>query len=168
MKVFLIGMMGSGKSYWGKLLAKKLKCGAYDLDYLVESAEEKTIAEMFEEDGEDHFRKNEAKILRWFAEKKIYVLSTGGGTPCFHENMQWMNNQGITIWINEPVEVLAERLKPEKEHRPLIKELSDEALTDFLQQKLDQRRPFYSQAKIILEGNDIQLKKIMQLIAGFE
>ena len=79
-----------------------------------------------------------------------------------------MNNQGITIWINEPVEVLAERLKPEKEHRPLIKELSDEALTDFLQQKLDQRRPFYSQAKIILEGNDIQLKKIMQLIAGFE
>ena len=123
---------------------------------------------MFEEDGEDHFRKNEAKILRWFAEKKIYVLSTGGGTPCFHENMQWMNSQGITIWINEPVEVLAERLKPEKEHRPLIKELSDEALTDFLQQKLDQRRPFYSQAKIILEGNDIQLKKIMQLIAGFE
>ena len=71
MKVFLIGMMGSGKSYWGKLLAKKLKCGAYDLDYLVESAEEKTIAEMFEEDGEDHFRKNEAKILRWFAKRKF-------------------------------------------------------------------------------------------------
>lgn len=79
MKIFLIGLMGTGKSYWAKKLAKKLKIGGYDLDYLVESHEEKSIAEIFAEEGEDHFRKAESKMLRWFGEKKTFVLATGGG-----------------------------------------------------------------------------------------
>ena len=119
-KIFLIGMMGSGKSYWTKKLSKKLKCGGYDLDNVVEINEEKTIAEMFEQDGEEYFRKAEAKVLRWFGEKKTFILATGGGTPCFHDNMNWMNKHGITIWLDEPIEILVERLKPGKELRPLF------------------------------------------------
>ncbi len=151
-KIFLIGMMGSGKSYWAKRLSKKIKCGGYDLDNVVEINEEKTIAEMFEQDGEDYFRKAEAKVLRWFGEKKTYVLATGGGTPCFNDNMAWMNKHGITIWLDEPIETLVERLKPGKEHRPLIKNLSDDALFDFLTAKRAERAKFYGQAKIQLTG----------------
>lgn len=165
MKIFLIGMMGAGKSYWTKKLSKKLKLGGYDLDSLIELHEEKTIAEIFTEDGEAYFRKTEAKLLRWFGEKKGYVVATGGGTPCQEENMQWMNSQGITIWIDEPVEVLVERLKPEKEHRPLIRDLSDEALHDFLVKKLVERYPFYLQSTYHLQGkniNDAAFAKIIK------
>ena len=155
MKIFLIGMMGTGKSFWAKKLSKKLKTGGYDLDFLIESHEEKTIAEIFAEDGEPYFRKSEAKILRWFGEKKTFVLATGGGSPCHHENMEWMNDHGITIWIDEPVDVLAERLKPEKAHRPLIQKLSDEELHAFLTGKLVERFPFYQKATYHLQGKDI-------------
>lgn len=153
--MFLIGMMGTGKTYWCKKLAKKLKVGGYDLDFLIESHEERTIAEIFAEEGEAYFRRTETKILHWFKEKKSFVLATGGGTPCFHENMQWMNEQGITIWIDEPVEVLVARLQPEKEHRPLIKDLSDTELKQFLTEKLVQRYPFYHQATYHLQGDAI-------------
>ena len=155
MKIFLLGMMGTGKSYWTKKLSKKLKTGGYDLDFLIESHEERTIAEIFAEEGEDYFRKTEAKILRWFGEKKIFVLALGGGTPCFHENMDWMNKHGITIWVDEPIDTLVERLKPEKDHRPLIKDLSDEQLGIFLTNKLTERAAFYGQAKYHLQGDAI-------------
>jgi shikimate kinase len=168
MKIFLIGMMGSGKSYWCKKLAKKLKCGAYDLDFLIESYEDKTITEIFTQISEDYFRKEEAKVLRWFHEKKSFVLATGGGTPCFHENMLWMNQQGITIWIDEPVEVLVKRLLPEKEQRPLIKNLTDEELSRFLSEKLKERKPFYGQAVYHLKGNEISDQGFAKIIKQHE
>ena len=155
MKLFLIGIMGTGKSFWCKKLSKKLKVGGYDLDFLIESHEEKSIAEIFAEDGEDYFRQSEGKVLRWFGEKKTFVLATGGGTPCFQDNMEWMNRQGITVWIDEPVTVLAERLKPGKEHRPLIKHLSDNELEQFLTNKLAERSSFYQQATYHLQGDAI-------------
>jgi shikimate kinase len=164
MKIFLIGMMGSGKSYWSKQLSKKLKCGGYDLDQLVEHLEEKTISELFEEDGEAYFRKTESKILKWFAEKKTFVLATGGGTPCFFDNMDWMNKNGITIWLNEPVATLVERLKPEKEHRPLIQALNDEELAEFLTHKLAERQPFYSKAQFTITANQLTADKLLKLI----
>ena len=132
MKLFLIGMMGTGKTFWTQKLAKKLKIGGYDLDFLIEAHEEKSIAEIFSEDGEPYFRRTEAKILRWFKEKKAFVLATGGGTPCFLENMGWMNSQGVTIWIDEPINIIVERLITEKTHLPLIKDLSDNELHQFL------------------------------------
>ena len=157
-------MMGSGKSYCAKKIAKKLKLAAYDLDNLVEMTEDLTIAEIFEEEGEEYFRKLEAKILRWFGEKKNFVLATGGGTPCFHKNIDWMNENGITIWLNEPIDVLVERLKPEKNHRPLISELSDEELGSFLTNKLAERTSFYSQAKHTVEFSSIKEKDFFKLI----
>lgn len=164
MKLFLIGMMGSGKSYWTKKLSKKLKIGGYDLDFLIESHEERTIAEIFEEDGEAYFRKTEAKLLRWFAEKKAFILATGGGTPCYEENMKWMNKQGVTVWIDEPVEVLAERLQPEKAHRPLIRDLSDDQIRSFLENKLAERRIFYEQATFHLQAKDINDASFAQIL----
>ncbi len=163
-KLFLVGMMGSGKSYWSKWLSKKFKTGGYDLDFLIESNEEKTIAEIFAEEGEEYFRKQEAKVLRWFKEKKAFVLATGGGTPCFNENMEWMNKQGLTIWIDSDIPTLVQRLMPEKEHRPLIKDLDDTALSNFLTKKREERIVFYQQASIHLKASQINEKSILKII----
>ncbi len=163
-KIFLIGMMGSGKSYWAQKMAKWNKCVGYDLDKLIEMNEEKTIAEIFNEDGEDYFRKAEAKILRWFKEKKKFIIATGGGAPCFHENMHWMKKEGIVIWLDEPVEVLVKRLSPEKQQRPLIASLSDSEIARFIENKLVERHSFYVQANYRLTSDQINeagLKKLM-------
>ncbi len=166
-RIFLTGMMGSGKSYWCKKLASALKTGAYDLDTIIELTEEKTIAEIFATEGEEAFRKTEARILRWFGEKQSFVLATGGGTPCFHDNMQWMNGQGITIWIDEPVDVLVERLNKEKNHRPLISTKSDEELHQFLSSILKKREAFYCQAKHHLQGDQITEKNLTAILKQY-
>ena len=166
-KLFLVGMMGSGKSYWTKLLSKKLKTGGYDLDFLIESNEERTIAEIFAEDGDDYFRKQEAKILRWFKEKKSFVLGTGGGTPCYHENMDWMNKNGITIFIDPPIDELVQRLIPEKSHRPLIQNIPDADLASFLTNKRQERIDFYLQAKVHVTGADLQEKNFLKIIKEY-
>jgi shikimate kinase len=163
-KVFLIGMMGSGKSYWAEKLKKKLKVPAYDLDNLVEIMEEKTIAEMFAQDGEEYFRKEEAKMLRLFKEKKQFILSCGGGAASYNDNMDWMNINGITIWLNERVEVLAARLKEEKQHRPLIKDLNDDQLQAFLTQKLEERSAYYSRATYTIDGSNLNENSLIKLI----
>jgi len=163
-KIFLIGMMGSGKSYWAKKMAKWNKCVGYDLDALVEMNEEKSIAEIFNEDGEDYFRKAEAKILRWFKEKKKFIIATGGGTPCFQENMHWMKKEGIVIWLDESVEVLVKRLSTEKNQRPLIAHLNDSEIASFIEDKLVERHAFYGQAHYRLTSdqiNEVGLKKLM-------
>jgi shikimate kinase len=167
-KIFLVGMMGSGKSYWTKKIAKWIKSAGYDLDHLIEMNEEKTISEIFAEDGEEQFRKMEAKILRWFKEKKKYVLATGGGTPCFQDNMAWMKKEGIVIWLDESVEVIVKRLIDEKEHRPLIADLNEEELTKFIQGKLIERHSFYSQANYRLSSDQITDAKLKQLISQHE
>ncbi len=118
--------------------------------------------------GRNHFRKTEAKILRWFGEKKAFVLATGGGAPCFHDNMDWMNKNGVTVWLDEPIDTLVERLKPGKEHRPLIRSLSDDELQSYLEKKLKERTPVYEKAKHRLTGkeiSDLAFKKIIQQYA---
>ena len=163
-KIFLVGMMGSGKSHWTKKIAKWIKSGGYDLDDLIEMNEEKTIAEIFTEEGEEQFRKTEAKILRWFKEKKKYVVATGGGTACFQENMDWMKKEAVVIWLDESVDVLVQRLSKEKAHRPLIAHLSDIELKAFLEQKLVERHPFYKQAHYRLTSDQINESGLKKLI----
>lgn len=167
MKVFLLGLMGSGKTFWKNELAAKLKLTAYDLDQLIVAVEEASIPEIFETSGETYFRKTEAKVLRWFAEKKSFVLATGGGAPCFHQNMEWMNQQGITIWLDESISVLTERLKNETANRPLLKNLDVEGLRQYLEKQLEERNTFYSQAKIRLSGDQINLKNLMSKIKEY-
>jgi len=164
-RIFLIGMMGSGKSYWSKQMAKWNKSVGYDLDALIEMKEEKTITEIFDEDGEAYFRKAETTILKWFKEKKKYVVATGGGTACFQENMDFMKKEGVVIWLDESVEVLVKRLSNEKADRPLIAHLTDIDLKAFLEQKLVERHPFYKQAHYRLTSdliNELGLKKLIK------
>lgn len=163
-KIFLIGMMGSGKSYWADKLKKKLKIPAYDLDALIEMMEEKSVQEIFAEDGEEYFRKAEAKMLRLFSEKKQFILSCGGGTACYNDNMKWMNNHGITIWLDEPVDTLSVRLVKEKNHRPLIKHLDDENLNNFLAEKLQERTPYYHQSAYRLGGESLTESSFVKIL----
>lgn len=163
-KIFLIGLMGSGKSYWSKKMSKWIKSAAYDLDAIIEMNEERTITELFAEDGEEYFRKTETKLLKWFKEKKMYVLATGGGTPCFNENIQWMKKEGIVIWLDESVEILVQRLIKEKEHRPLIAKLNEQQIATFLEEQLTNRFSFYQQANYRVSSDQITeliLKKII-------
>lgn len=148
-------MMGSGKSYWAEKLKTMTKVPCYDLDALIEMMEEKTIAEIFKEDGEEAFRKLETKMLKLFSEKKQFILSVGGGTPCFNDNIKWMNKTGITVWLDEPISILAERLMKEKDHRPLIKNIADDELESFLTTKRQERLQHYSQATYTLTADQI-------------
>lgn len=109
--------------------------------------------------------KEETKILKWFKEKKKYVVATGGGTASFQENIDFMKKEGVVIWLDESVDVLVKRLVNDKERRPLIAALSDQELATFLEQKLVERHPFYKQAHYRLTSDQIteaSLKKIIQ------
>ena len=121
MKIFLIGFMGSGKTHWGKQLSEKLQLPFFDLDSVIEENEEKEITEIFAETGEEHFRLLEKDVLYLLTEShESFVMATGGGTPCFFNNIDYMKRRGTTVWINCSVECLHSRLAKEKEKRPQI------------------------------------------------
>lgn len=148
MKIFLIGMMGSGKSFISKHLALELKLDSFDLDEVIEKAEKETITNIFKEKGEEHFRQLETDYLYQFANKDNFVLATGGGTPCYNNNMNWMNENGITVWLDESIDIITKRLESGKEHRPLIAKLSNDEFKRFVENKLKERKPFYNKAKL--------------------
>jgi shikimate kinase len=146
MRYFLIGFMGSGKSYWGKKWGEASGLTFLDLDEEIERSYGQTIRSIFEKKGELAFRKMERKILHQLLLKDNYILSCGGGTPCFFDNIKKMNEKGVTIYLKTSADILASRLRQEKETRPLIKDMSDNMLVPFIEQKLDERHPYYSQA----------------------
>lgn len=161
---FFIGMMGSGKTYWSDILADEFDFGSYDLDALIEMAEQKTITEIFAEHGEKYFRELEREALHSTEYFINSIIATGGGTPCFFDNMKWMNKTGITVWIDEGIDTLVMRLKKEKSKRPLIKDLGNDELKSFLEKKHEERKPFYQQAQYHLQGKDISLETFKKII----
>ena len=163
MKIFLIGFMGSGKSHWGSLWAKEKDLDFIDLDKLIEEQEHKTVAEIFEINGEDYFRQAEAHMLRMMADKENTIIACGGGTPCFNENMEWMNRNGITIYLQTTASNILQRVVAEKNKRPLIKKLNEAELLFFIEQKLQERESFYSAAKIIVKSNDLSINSLSTL-----
>lgn len=164
-QVFLIGLMGSGKSFWAHKLSAALNVPAFDLDTEVEKAEGKTIAEIFSGKGQDYFRQKENEVLKSFAGKENYILATGGGAPCFHDNIRWMNTHGITIWIDEPIATIAKRLQKGKAHRPLIANVADEHLETFFNNMREQRMPFYKQAKYHLNSGNLNEKHFLEILS---
>ena len=146
MRYFLIGFMGTGKSYWGKQWAQAHNLSFYDLDEEIEKLEGEKISQLFDSKGESYFRKKEKETLHSFFTKDNFILSCGGGTPCFYNNMSKMNAAGATIYLKTDIDELVQRLSAEKEIRPLIKDVKDEALKDFILQKLNEREPFYKKA----------------------
>ncbi|MCU7695045.1 shikimate kinase [Haoranjiania flava] len=162
-KIFLVGMMGSGKTTCAKKWAGAVNANAYDLDALIEEEEGCTISGIFAQKGEDYFRKKESELLRTFAQKDNFILATGGGAPCYYDNMQWMNEHGTTIWLNVSSGVLFSRLKHAREHRPLLRSLDDDALKEFINKKMAEREAFYSQAQHIFTDKEITKKHFKKL-----
>ena len=166
MRVFLIGFMGSGKSYWGKQLAQQLKIPYYDLDEMIVARENKSIAEIFAASGEEAFRIIEREVLELLIdENTTMVLSCGGGTPCFFNNIERMKKYGVVVWLNTHVEVLMKRLMTEKASRPLIKNLGDNEMRSYIIRKLNERRMYYEQADVVIDNEgSISANEFIQTI----
>lgn len=146
-RIFLIGYMGAGKTTLGRALAKELKIEFIDLDNYIEERLCKSISQIFAEKGEEGFRDIERRMLHEAGEFENVVISTGGGTPCFFDNIEYMNRQGATVFLDVPVERLFIRLSIARKKRPLIMGKSDEELRCFIAEQLAKRLPHYSKAK---------------------
>ena len=165
MKIFLIGFMGSGKTHWGRLLSAKLQLPFRDLDTVIVEKEQKTVAEIFAGKGEEYFRYQEKQTLEEIvAEEESFILSCGGGTPCFFNNIEFMKKSGKVIWLNTSVEVLKERLLKERMSRPLIREINDEELRRYIIRKLSERRMYYQQADVMVNEENITLEELTRLL----
>lgn len=146
-RIFLIGYMGSGKTTLGRALAKELGLQFIDMDSYIETRFCKTISKIFAEKGEDGFREIERRILHEVGDFEDVIISTGGGTPCFFDNVEYMNGQGTTVFLDVPEERLFIRLSIARNKRPLIKDKSDDELRNFITEQLAKRRPHYEKAQ---------------------
>lgn len=148
-KIILIGYMGSGKTTIGKLLSDNMGVPFYDLDTIIENKEGKSVSDIFSEKGEIYFRKLESMLFKDFIiTHNSFILSIGGGTPCYANNHIILQNENIqSFYLKTSVEELANRLKDEKLHRPLISNLSNEDLVDYIRKHLFDRNYYYFQAK---------------------
>lgn len=161
--IFLIGMPGSGKSTLGKELSEKLGSEFYDLDQYIEAEAGKDINRIFSEDGENGFRLIENRCLRRLGEQpQAKVISTGGGTPCFHQNIDYINGIGVSIFLNVPLEIIARRLLSQgTDDRPLLKDKTPQELLGQLQDHFLQRKSCYLKAHIHLEGGSISVEQLL-------
>ena len=168
MKIFLTGYMGSGKSYLGKLLAKQLNYDFIDLDDHIEVLEGRTINEIFEEKGELYFRKLETQVLKDVLEEPAnLIISLGGGTPCYGNNLELIKEaeNTKTVYIKASIQLLLERLFPEKMHRPVISHLeTKELLEEFIRKHLFERAFYYNQSDIIVSVDKTPVDDILNRI----
>ncbi|MGM9700684.1 MAG: shikimate kinase [Prevotella sp.] len=152
-RIILIGYMGAGKTTLGKALSKALDIPFYDLDWYIENRMHRTIKQLFDERGEEGFRKIEHAMLHEVAEFENVIISCGGGTPCFYDNMAYMNRQGETVYLKASPEVLHAHLKMGKTVRPLLLNKTPEEVDAFIREQLRLREPYYIQAKHVLDVN---------------
>ena len=171
-RIILIGYMGAGKTTVGKALSKELGIIFYDLDWYIESRMRKTVSEIFAERGEEGFRKIEYNMLHEVAEFEDVIISCGGGTPCFFDNMDYLNQQGQVVYLKAEPEVLYRHLLMAKVERPLLKGKSKEELLKFIKEQLEKREPFYTKAHYTLDVSlmdnydkiKISVEKIKELL----
>jgi shikimate kinase len=156
--------MGSGKTSIGKKFARRQNLEFLDLDEFIEETFQKTISELFSEKGEKSFRLIEQKALFEVSLKNDSVISLGGGTPCFMNNIEFIKKTGVSIYLKLSESILIGRLRLKKEKRPLISKLSDIEISSFVHEKLKDREEYYTQADFILENNHPDAKKIAELL----
>jgi shikimate kinase len=156
-KVYIIGFMGSGKTTLGKKLASALGWSFLDLDKTIEEKAGKSIADIFSQDGEEFFRKTESETLKGLECETNTVISTGGGTPCYSDNMDFMLNAGLTIYLKLSPVQLRNRLSESKGERPLIKNLGKDELLFFIGEKLHSREEWYNKGEICIEAIDVDI-----------
>ena len=152
-RIILIGYMGSGKTTVGKALSKETGMMFYDLDWYIESRMRKTVSQIFAERGEEGFRQIEHNMLHEVAEFEDVIISCGGGTPCFFDNMDYLNQQGDVVYLKATPETLYKHLMMAKVERPLLKGKSPEELIAYITEHLQERAPFYEKARHTLDVN---------------
>ena len=152
-RIILVGYMGSGKTTVGKALSKETGMMFYDLDWYIESRMRKSVAQIFAERGEDAFRTMEYNMLHEVAEFEDVIISCGGGTPCFFDNMEYLNQQGDVVYLKATPETLYKHLLMAKVERPLLKGKSKEELITYITEHLKERAPFYEKARYTLDVN---------------
>lgn len=168
-RIFLIGYMGAGKTTLGRALAKDMNIQFIDMDSYIETRFCKTISKIFAEKGEDGFREIERRILHEVGDFEDVIISTGGGTPCFFDNVEYMNRQGTTVFLDVPEERLFIRLSIARNNRPLIKEKSDEELKSFITEQLEKRRPHYEKAQFRFVADKLEdIKQISMSVENFK
>lgn len=160
MRIYLIGYMGAGKTTASKKMARLTGFACYDLDELFEEKYKINISDFFNKYGENLFRKLESQLLKDTVKFKNVIIATGGGTPCFYDNMTWMNEHGVTIYLQMHPKSIYQRLIASKRKRPLVAAKSPEELLIFIQDHLRQRNIFYSQAKIIIKAESLNLEEL--------
>ena len=162
MKIFLIGMPGSGKSTLGRRIAKEMLLTFVDLDKEIEKREGKSVQQIFAENGEDYFRQVESRELsEWAASAKSFVMATGGGTPCFYDGINVINQSGLSIYLQVSINTLLSRLES-KTDRPLLNATDIDEKRQKLSSLLDKRTQYYQQASITVKNAD--LSKVMRAI----
>ncbi len=162
--IYLLGMPGSGKSTLGMELSEHLKIEFYDLDQYIENHAGKGITQIFIEDGEDGFRVIENHCLQRVSEQPYpKVIATGGGTPCFHHNIDYINNNGVGIFLDVPLKIIADRLIQQgTDRRPLLRDKTPKELLAQLQDHFFQRKDYYLKVLIHLEGPSISMNDIIE------
>ena len=163
MNVYLIGYMGSGKSTAGRKLAVRLNRSFVDLDSALEQHAGMPISAWFTSKGEDDFRKAETQLLTEFSAQKDLVIATGGGTPCFANNLELMKKTGVVVYLDMDVDQLVSRLKSGQAQRPLIAGKSPEELTAFITGHLEARKPYYEQAHVLVSAMDLNGERLDEL-----
>jgi shikimate kinase len=162
--LFLVGFMGCGKTTLGRKLANRLGHEFIDLDEVLEAQAGMTIAEYFSTHGEAQFRQLESDVLKQINYPANAIVSTGGGLPCFFNNMDWMNSNGRTFYVKLSPAILADRLENGKANRPVLQNKHGDELIAFIGEKLMERDPFYSQATFIVDGLSLNAEKAEQVI----
>ncbi|MDZ7612964.1 MAG: shikimate kinase [Flavobacteriaceae bacterium] len=167
MKIVLLGYMGSGKSTVAKSLADKIPSGAIDLDDFISAKEKMSIPELFSQKGEIYFRKIESQYLKeLLLEKEDLVIALGGGTPCYGNNIQEILIGSTSVYLKASIETLAERLEKERPGRPLIANLPENGLEEFIAKHLFERKNYYEQANHIVSIDGKTIEKIVEEISS--
>jgi shikimate kinase len=168
MKIYLIGMPGSGKTTLGKQVAEQLQLPFVDLDHEIEAREGRPIPEIFSTEGETYFRSVESETLAaWAASDKTFVMATGGGAPCFYKGIEVINNTGISVFLDVPLEQLVERVEKNTD-RPLLLHEDVEALKQKLKQLLQTRTPIYKQARLHVHDAGLTGSGVVAAIKSLE
>ena len=155
-RIFLTGYMGAGKTTLGKAFARHMGLEFIDLDWYIEERLHRTISQLFAERGEDGFRRLERNMLHEVGEFENVVISVGGGTPCFFDNMDYMNRQGMTVFLDVNTDVLFRRLRVATQQRPILQGKTDEELREFISKALTSRLPHYQKARYVFDGSQLE------------
>lgn len=156
--IFLIGYMGCGKSTMGRALSAFINKELIDLDHFIEARYHRSVKEIFAEYGEDEFRKIERNMLHEVAEFEDVIIACGGGTPCYFDNIEYMNEKGMTVFLNASLEALMRRLSTAKakSKRPIIADKNNDELAQFITEALEKRMPYYSKAKLVFDSGYLE------------